>query len=301
MPNFVEVFIDDENKPTNIPRYETIIRQSIALRPDQATDINTSGVRLTLSKTSDTDVSDIWVKFGEEISMGEAMTQRFVAQHLESNQIAAVRAPRVYLAFTWGHDGFIVTEYIDGKMCDDSDIPLVVAAVQYLITIQSPSPTPGRIGGGLIEHPFFIERTASVWYDSVKELQAHINGILRCTGRSLRVDFSPELEGQSLPLCVSDLVLVNFMKDSDGKIVAVDFGGYSFLPRSFFGFALDPPQGGRSLLRERLIKILCYQRSATVSALVSASLALIPYMNNNVGLPKELRSRINGPHTPSLV
>jgi hypothetical protein len=177
MSSTVNVFIENENKPANIPSYETIIKQCFDLRPRQVTTINTSGVRITVDKRSDTEVSDIWVKFGSDITMGEAKTQCFVAQYLESNDIAAVRAPCVYLAFTWGGFGFIVTEYIDGQICDDSDIPLVAAAVQYLITIPSPSTTPGPVGGGLIEHPFFVYRMSSILYNSVDELQAHINGV----------------------------------------------------------------------------------------------------------------------------
>ncbi|TFY65133.1 hypothetical protein EVG20_g5698 [Dentipellis fragilis] len=145
MTSTVNVFINNEDKPTNIPDYRTIIEQSRALRPRQVTDINVSGVRITLDKKLDSDVSDIWVKFGWSITMGEAKTQNFVAQHLESNKVAAVRAPRVYLAFTWGSVGFIVSEFIDGPMCGNSDIPLVTTAVQYLISIQSPSLTPGPI------------------------------------------------------------------------------------------------------------------------------------------------------------
>ena len=60
-------------------------------------------------------------------------------------------------------------------MCDESDIPRVAAAVQYLISIPSPSSTPGPVGGGPIEHPFFIDRTSSIWYESVEELQNHVN------------------------------------------------------------------------------------------------------------------------------
>ena len=177
MTSIVNVIIDDENKPANIPDYMTLINQCFELGPQQETAINNSGVRITLDKRSDDEVSDIWVKFADDVTKGEAETQRFVGKHLESNDIAAVRAPRVYLAFTWGSFGFIVAEYIDGQMCEESDIPLIAAAVQYLITIPSPSTTPGPIGGGLIEHPFFIYRTSSIWYNSVEELQAHINGV----------------------------------------------------------------------------------------------------------------------------
>jgi len=177
MSSIVNVFINDKDKPANIPKYETIITQCFDLGPRQATATNISGVRITLDKRADNEVSDIWVKFGREITMAEAETQRFVAQYLEGNDVPTVRAPRVYLAFTWGAFSYIVTEYIDGRICDDSDIPLVAAAVQSLITIPSSSSTPGPVGGGLIEHPFFINRTSSIRYESVKELQDHMNGV----------------------------------------------------------------------------------------------------------------------------
>jgi hypothetical protein len=177
MSSNVDVFINDKDKPANIPKYEMIITQCFDLGPRQATAANISGVRITLDKRSDNEVSDIWVKLGRNITMAEAETQRFVAQYLEENDIPAVRAPRVYLAFTWGGLGYIVTEYIHGQICGDSDISVVAAAVQSLITIPSSSSTPGPVGGGLIEHPFFINRTSSIRYESVKELQDHMNGV----------------------------------------------------------------------------------------------------------------------------
>ncbi|KAH8994621.1 hypothetical protein EDB92DRAFT_296942 [Lactarius akahatsu] len=81
--------------------------------------------------------------------MGEAKTQRFVAQYLEANDIPTVRAPRVYIAFTWGDFGFIVTEYIDGPICVNSDVALVAAAVQSLIAIPSPSSTLRPVSGDI--------------------------------------------------------------------------------------------------------------------------------------------------------
>ena len=235
--------------------------------------------------------------------MGEARTQRYVAQQLQSSGITAVRVPHIYLAFTWHSYGYIVSEYIDGKMCDDSDIPGVAAAVQALISIPSPSSTPGPVGGGRIEHPFFVERTSSIWYESVEELQDHVNGvsvppclalslsrlgcspaddstqILLYTGREGRVEFGQDID--DLRLCVSDLMLTNFMKDGAGGIVAVDFGGYSFLPDSFFIFELE--DGCPSKLKHQLATVLKKPKSLTADVLVSASCALAPYSSNNVG------------------
>jgi hypothetical protein len=71
------------------------------------------------------------------------------------------------------------------------------------------------------------------------------------------------------------------MKDREGRIVAVDFGGYSFLPHSFFAYALN--DGGPSRLKHHIARILRYPRSSTVSAMASASCALAPFTSNNVG------------------
>jgi hypothetical protein len=76
------------------------------------------------------------------------------------------------------------------------------------------------------------------------------------------------------------LKLVNFLKDLDGRIVAVDFGGYSFLPPSFFAFALK--QGS---LAHRIATMLNYPSSPSpnASALESASYALAPFSTNDIG------------------
>ena len=90
-----------------------------------------------------------------------------------------------------------------------------------------------------------------------------------------------ELADYGLRLCVSDLVPVNFMKDRDGRIVAVDFGGYSFLPPSFFAFSLK--YGGSSSFALHIASMLDYPPSSHVGAMVRASCALAPYNSNNVG------------------
>jgi hypothetical protein len=177
MSSEVLVFIDDKGKPTNIPDFATIIKQCFELGPGQATATNISGVRITLEKGSDHDVSDIWVKYGDNITMGEARTQLFVAQYLQDKNSPAVRAPCLYLAFTWSDCGFIVSEYIYGQECDDSDDALIATAVMALITIPCPDLKPGPVGGGLIEHPFFYNRTSSIEYKSVEDLEDHVNGV----------------------------------------------------------------------------------------------------------------------------
>ncbi|KAI0674382.1 hypothetical protein C8Q78DRAFT_1014452 [Trametes maxima] len=278
------IVIDDASKPANIPGSKTIAKRCFEPGPHQA-DPYIRGVRLDLQTDSPHDASTIWVKFGPSITMGEACTQHYVAHYLRDNHIPNVRVPLVYLAFKWGGYSFIVSEYIDGPMCDNSDIRPIAAAVQALIVIPSPVETLGRVGGGLIEHPFFVDRRASIEYSSIIDLQDHINGILRVTGKARRVDFSLE---RGLCLCISDLKFPNFMKDRDGRIVAVDFGGYSFLPPSFFGLALEDSSLAHTL--KYFLELPDFP-SENLLALMSASFSLVPFGSNKIGLPKRLKGK----------
>jgi hypothetical protein len=68
--------------------------------------------------------------------------------------------------------------------------------------------------------------------------------ILFVTGRKRCVSFELELAGHGLRLCPSDLNEANFIKDEENRIAAHDFGGYSFLPPSFFAFMLHQGYSG---------------------------------------------------------
>ncbi|KAI0309337.1 hypothetical protein OF83DRAFT_1179749 [Amylostereum chailletii] len=126
---------------------------------------------------------------------------------------------------------------------------------------------------------------SSVPYNSVKELEDHINGILREAEKPGNVDLTAEVERLGLRLCVSDIVHANFIKDADGKIVAVDFAGYSFLPPSFFAFVLHHESTNFAL---RVASRLKYTQPelSQLEALRAASYALVPFGTNAFGLPK---------------
>ena len=167
----IELVIDAENKPANLPSPEVIIQQC---RRARAANSNIRGIPLV--EESHDSVIHAWVKFGWIVTMSEAQTQHFVAQVLNDKAGVAVRSPYVYVAFQSDGIGYIVMEYIDGSTCDDSDAKLVATAVQSLITVQGPTAEPGPVGGGPIVHRFFIDWESSVTYNSVEVLEKHING-----------------------------------------------------------------------------------------------------------------------------
>ncbi|KIK06292.1 hypothetical protein K443DRAFT_290371 [Laccaria amethystina LaAM-08-1] len=90
-------------------------------------------------------------------------------------------------------------------------------------------------------------------------LLASVDGFSRC-----RQFEDLELESRGLLLCVSGLKLVNFMRDMGGRIVAVDFDGYSFLPPSFFDFVL---KGGSSNFALNIVSMLRYPSPPSTSVI----------------------------------
>ena len=122
-----------------------------------------------------------WVKYGQSVRMAEALTQDYVARFLIANSLAGVRVPRVYAAFERDTPvcviGYIVMQYIDAPDCGEGDYQLVSRAVQTLISVKGPSSVPGPVGGGWVIHNFFVDWTSEITYETVDELQQHINGV----------------------------------------------------------------------------------------------------------------------------
>jgi hypothetical protein len=120
-----------------------------------------------------------WIKYGANVEMAEALTQDWVAKVLSTNPAASLRVPRVYMAFSRDNPGYpigyIVMEYIDAPDCDEGDDQLVAKAM--LISITGPNSAPGPVGGGRVIHNFFMEWTSPITYDTVEELQQHVNGV----------------------------------------------------------------------------------------------------------------------------
>ena len=103
--------------------------------------------------------------------------------------------------------------------------------------------------------------------------------ILAHIGSDDRVDFGPEVDDHGLRLCPSDTNRSNFMRDSWGRIVALDFGESCFLPVSFFNFALYE---GDNFTR-RIARWLKYPASTHLNAMLAASYAMVPYGTDKIG------------------
>ena len=131
----------------------------------------------------------VWIKQGILIAMGEARTQKFLADVVNSDENCVVRVPQVYRAFRDEERGYIVMEYIPGvtvmdylKGAPEEEATIVKAVANVLARMfaipappdQKPSPVDGR---GRVHHPFFRDWTAPVEYPSVLSLQCHLNAV----------------------------------------------------------------------------------------------------------------------------
>ncbi|KAG8955869.1 hypothetical protein FRC04_006316 [Tulasnella sp. 424] len=231
-----------------------------------------------------------WVKYGPNVRMAEALTQDWVAKEFNAKPEADVRVPRVYDAFSMAYPdwpiGYIVMEYIDAPDCTNRDVKLVAQAVQTLISVRGPSSAPGPVGGGPVVHWFFVdERTSPFTYETVEELQQHINGILKLKGDSRRVKLVADAH-DGLRLCPCDIHPGNFKKGLDGKVVALDFRATCFLPPSFFAVAMAKADGDFS---RKVAQLVNYPKSDDVRAMLSASYYLVPCGRNDIGIPRGLR------------
>lgn len=174
MPRRLDIKFDLIDKLDHLSGAEEIIRRC---RKANAVNLATGmrGVALVDEAKDGTPLA--WVKYGRSITMAEARTQQYVAQAVNNAVTAPVRIPAVYCSFEANGRGYIVMEFIEGRICSDTDSSLVAAAVQFLVNIKGPTDQPGPIGGGPVCHDFFLERQSSATYSSVELLEGHINGV----------------------------------------------------------------------------------------------------------------------------
>ncbi|CUA77050.1 hypothetical protein RSOLAG22IIIB_12511 [Rhizoctonia solani] len=224
-----------------------------------------------------------FIKFGSSVAMGEALTQNYVANIVNADEDAVVLIPRVYLAFQYKGAGYIAMEYIPGNDCSQDDVDAIAVAVKRLGSVDSPTRSPGPVGGGMITHRFFYDHQSDIQYNSLQDLQEHINNILTKAKYECSVDFNDE-DGGSLRLCLDDIHPGNFRKDPSGRLFALDFGKNNFLPFAFQGLAFVE---GHALASE--VGTVLGSKSKYQWTLMLAAGRLNLYGNSSHGLPRHLR------------
>lgn len=230
------------------------------------------------------------------VTTAEAFTQEYAARDLDADSTTLVQVPHVFDAWISPNShfnvGFIVMEHINLPDCGLGDSELVTAAVQRLHGVEAPGPAPGPFGGGPTVHHFFLDWDSRITYNTVKELEDHVNGVselylpirpndlesrqvLRRSGVKTRVTFDTKL----LP-CPSDITPGNFKKGDNGVVFALDFRASCFLPSAFFSYVLQVPVNDFDRIVVGHIK---YQSLSDVKAMTVASNHLAICGTNGIG------------------
>jgi hypothetical protein len=122
-------------------------------------------------------IESVWIKYGPLVTMGEARTQDFIAKAVNSNEGYNVRVPDVFYAFRYEGVGYILMQNIRGQDCTREDFDQIALAIKQLRSIDSPTVSPGPVGGGPVGHRLFNDHRSDIRYTSVDELQEHINKV----------------------------------------------------------------------------------------------------------------------------
>lgn len=119
-----------------------------------------------------------YIKYGPAITMTEAINQRYFFDKLKG--IPTIRIAQVFEAFQANAWTYIVMEYI--RSCGFASPNQIADAVALLLGVDPPpNAKSGPVGGGLMHHLAFKDRTASKVFSSNAELETainHVNSIL---------------------------------------------------------------------------------------------------------------------------
>ncbi|QKX62405.1 uncharacterized protein TRUGW13939_09564 [Talaromyces rugulosus] len=205
------------------------------------------------------------VKWGIEVTKEEAENQKRLYELVDRR---IVRIPRVYDFFTDGHYGYIVMEFLQGKVIDpledDDAIQRVARVVNYLATFKHNA--PGSLYGGACRGLLFPD-TEDLAFDSLDEMEKWFNTRLFAHNPKLT------LQGCELALCHLDIAPRNVLWQEDGTLCLLDWATAGYYPRLFefsVQWILDGKDGNFNSLMLKYMNPLSEQEMAQKEAFMCA-------------------------------
>jgi serine/threonine protein kinase len=166
------------------------------------------------------------VKFGIGVKEEEATSQRKAYELIDSNIVCI---PLVYRFFTKGQYGYIVMEYMEGRVLEPVEDSLLIDRIThilaYLATIRSS--IPGALGGGASAGILWSEHSEEPFLHTIKDIEIWFNR--RLSKKDPKLVFC----GSELVLCHLDIAPRNFLLLQDGSICLLDWASAGFYPRIF--------------------------------------------------------------------
>ena len=169
---------------------------------------------------------DVAVKYGFGIQEDEARNQQRAFELISSE---VIRIPRVYRFFSIEDNGYILMEYVEGRVLSsladhDSYIQPMLNALDHFTQIQHDR--PGPLGGGLARGLLWL------YYDlisptSVADIEGYYNA------RQLRKSQKMNITRYPPVFCHLDLAPRNILVLADGSLCLLDWASAGFYPRLF--------------------------------------------------------------------
>ncbi|KAH7317276.1 hypothetical protein BKA65DRAFT_111966 [Rhexocercosporidium sp. MPI-PUGE-AT-0058] len=188
------------------------------------------------------------VKFGIGVKEEEAKSLRR-AYELVDHDI--VRIPFVYRFFIKAQQGYIVMEYMQGRVIKSVEdhvlIDRIADIVAYLTTIRGS--IPGPLGGGVSSGILWSEHSEEPLLHTVEEMESWFNRRLRKQDPKLRFNESV------LVLCHLDIAPRNFLLLEDDSICLLDWASAGFYPRVFEECVIRITRGLRDSFNEDALKL----------------------------------------------
>ena len=172
---------------------------------------------------------DVVVKFGMGVKAEEAENQRKAYDLLNP---AIVRVPRTYRYFANEDNGYIVMEYIKGRVVDPlndcSLVDRIASIITYLNTHEAAH--PGPLGGGVSRGLLWSEYD-EVCFESIQDMEHFLDS--RLSSKKSPNKISMCLQPFKLVLCHLDIAPRNIVWLDDGSVCLLDWASAGFYPRLF--------------------------------------------------------------------
>lgn len=165
------------------------------------------------------------VKFGVGVKEEEANNMKMAYQLLDHN---IVRVPLLYRFFTRGAFGYIVMEYIQGRIIEPLEAPNLISKILRIVAhfAEICGLKPGPLGGGASRGLLWSD-DEDLYLNTTQDLEDFFNSRLRQHHRKLI------LGNCKLVLCHLDIAPRNILWLDDGSICFLDWESAGFYPRSF--------------------------------------------------------------------
>ncbi|OAA56938.1 Aminoglycoside phosphotransferase [Niveomyces insectorum RCEF 264] len=236
---------EDSNVPEDIPDSGTILEL-----------VNVNELLKSFAYPPDADTPVCWVKYGVSVHWNEVCAQKMACEGLRATAPRIARAPAIYYAFMYKQTTVIVMEYVRGQTAKDlydkaDEAGRAVIRTQladaFSALTRIPLPVdkallrPTAIDGGYAGHRAFgdlLDFTAPRLYENATQLEEHINVLLEKASPRTSTQERYKWRLQHLadePLVFShmDAYGKNFLIDTEGCVVVLDFFNASILPASF--------------------------------------------------------------------